>query len=245
LEMDGSVIQKFSNYAKPDRLNPSSTQKLEVTEGGNRFIWNMRYPGYQEFEGMVFYSSPNIGPKAIPGNYKARLTMNGNSSEQTFSIVKDPRIDLSQKDFQHQFDFLMKVREQVSRANNAIINIRSIKKDLAYLKEKTKDNPEIQKMAKDFETELSIIENNIHMTKNQSRQDPLNYGIRINNRLAFLMVDSQRGDQKPTQQAQEFFVEVTKELDKEINDLNTLVEKQATLINEKVEENQIKLISTE
>ena len=60
-----------------------------------------------------------------------------------------------------------------------------------------------------------------------------------------MMVDSQRGDQKPTKQAQEFFVEVTKELDKEINDLNTLVEKQATLINEKVEENQIKLISTE
>jgi hypothetical protein len=100
-------------------------------------------------------------------------------------------------------------------------------------------------MAKDFETALSVIENNIHMTKNQSRQDPLNYGIRINNRLAFLMVDSQRGDQRPTKQAKEFFVEVTKELDKEINDLNALVQKQATLINQKVDENQIKMISTQ
>lgn len=245
LETDGSVIQSFSNHAEPDKLDPTSTQKLEVSEGGNRFIWNMRYPGYQEFKGMVFYSSPNMGPKAVPGNYKARLTVNGNSVEQTFTIVKDPRVKLSQQDFQDQFDFVMKVRDQVGRANNAIINIRNIKKDLAYLKEKTKDNAEIQKMAKDFETELSVIENNIHMTKNQSRQDPLNYGIRINNRLAFLMVDSQRGDQKPTKQAQEFFVEVTKELNKEINDLNALVEKQATLINQKVDENQIKMISTE
>ena len=245
LEMDGSVIQRFSNHAKPDRLDPTSTQKLEVSEGGNRFIWNMRYPGYQEFKGMVFYSSPNIGPKAVPGNYKARLTVNGDSMEQTFNIVKDPRIALSQNDFQEQFDFVMQVRDQVSRANKAIINIRNIKKDLEYLKEKTKDNPEIQKMAKDFETALSVIENNIHMTKNQSRQDPLNYGIRINNRLAFLMVDSQRGDQRPTKQAQEFFVEVTKELDKEINDLNALVQKQATLINQKVDENQIKMISTQ
>tara|TARA_R110002050_G_scaffold284661_1_gene433967 strand:- start:160 stop:720 length:561 start_codon:yes stop_codon:yes gene_type:complete len=186
-----------------------------------------------------------MGPKAVPGNYKARLTVNGNFVEQTFTIVKDPRIPLSQKDFQDQFDFVMKVRDQVSRANNAIINIRNIKKDLTYLREKTKGNAEIQKMAKDFETELSVIENNIHMTKNQSRQDPLNYGIRINNRLAFLMVDSQRGDQKPTKQAQEFFVEVTKELNKEINDLNALVEKQATLINQKVDQNQIKMISTE
>ena len=237
--------QSFSNHAQPDKLDPTSIQKLEVAEGGNRFIWNMRYPGYQEFKGMVFYSSPNMGPKAVPGNYKARLTVNGNFVEQTFTIVKDPRIPLSQKDFQDQFDFVMKVRDQVSRANNAIINIRNIKKDLTYLREKTKGNAEIQKMAKDFETELSVIENNIHMTKNQSRQDPLNYGIRINNRLAFLMVDSQRGDQKPTKQAQEFFVEVTKELNKEINDLNALVEKQATLINQKVDQNQIKMISTE
>lgn len=116
---------------------------------------------------------------------------------------------------------------------------------MAYLKEKTKNDPEIQKLAKDFESALSVIENNIHMTKNQSRQDPLNYGIRINNRLAFLLADSQRGDQSPTKQAQEFFVEVTKELDKEINDLNTLVEEQANLINQKIDQNKIKMISTQ
>ncbi len=245
LEMDGSVIQSFSNKAKPIKLDPSSTQKLKVKSGGNRFVWNTRYPGFKEFEGMVYYSSPNVGPKAVPGNYKVRLTVNGSSTEETFSIVKDPRIEMSQSDYQAQFDFLIKVRDQVTRANSAIINIRNIKKDLAYLKEKTKGNAEIQKMADEFETELSVIENNIHMTKNQSRQDPLNFGIRINNRIAFLLADSQRGDQKPTKQAQEFFVEVTKELDKEINALNTLVKEKAGMINEKVEENQIKMISTQ
>ncbi|WP_127018569.1 WD40/YVTN/BNR-like repeat-containing protein [Flagellimonas beolgyonensis] len=243
LEMDGTVIRSFSNTAMPDKLNPASTQKLEVTKGGNRMVWNMRYPGFQEFEGMVFYSSPNVGPKAVPGNYKVRLTYNGQSMEQEFSIVKDPRIPNTQKDFQDQFDFLMAVRDQVTRANNAIINIRNIKKDLDYLKAKTKDNPELQKMATDFETELSVIENNIHMTKNQSRQDPLNYGIRINNRIAFLLADSQRGDQRPTQQAKAFFAEVTKELDTEISALNRLIQERATAINNKADENHIKMIS--
>ncbi|MEO2050841.1 MAG: glycosyl hydrolase [Allomuricauda sp.] len=243
LEMDGTVIRSFSNTAKPDKLNPASAQKLEVTKGGNRMVWNMRYPGFQEFEGMVFYSSPNVGPKAVPGNYKVRLTYNGQSMEQEFSIVKDPRLPNSQQDFQDQFDFLIAVRDQVTRANNAIINIRNIKKDLDYLKAKTKDNPELQKMATDFETELSVIENNIHMTKNQSRQDPLNYGIRINNRIAFLLADSQRGDQRPTQQAKAFFAEVTKELDTEISALNRLIQERATAINNKADENHIKMIS--
>lgn len=245
LEMDGTLIRSYANTASPDKMKPSSTQKLEVKKGGNRMVWNMRYPGYEEFKGMIFYSSPNVGPKVVPRDYKVRLTYNGNTMEQTFSIEKDPRIPLTQDDFQQQFDFLMAVRDQVTRANKAIINIRDIKKDLAYLKEKTTDNTEIKNLVDAFESELSVIENNIHMTKNQSSQDPLNFGIRINNRLAFLLADSQRGDQRPTKQAEEFFGEVTKELDVQVNALNTLVKKQATAINEKAEENHIKMISME
>ena len=83
------------------------------------------------------------------------------------------------------------------------------------------------------------------MTKNQSRQDPLNYGIRINNRLAFLMADSQRGDYPPTQQAQQFFKEVTQELNKQISTLSSLVQKQTKIINEKVDTDEIKMITSE
>ena len=245
MELDGTLIQNFATNAKIDRLNPAASKPLQVTSGGNRLIWDMRYPGFKAFEGMIFYSSPNIGPKAVPGTYKVRLTVNGKSQEQDFEIVKDPRLPNTQNDYDGQFEFLTKVRNEVSRANEAIIKIRNIQKDLKYLKEKTKENAELQELISNYEKELSVIENNIHMTKNQSRQDPLNYGIRINNRLAFLMADSQRGDYPPTQQAQEFFKEVTQELNKEINALNSLVETQTQKINEKVKKEDIKMISSE
>lgn len=243
LEPNGKLIQRFSNHAKPDKLDPTSTQKLKVSTGGNRLIWNMRYPGFQEFEGMVFYSSPNVGPKAVPGEYKVRLTYNDNSMEETFTIVKDPRLPNTQADYEDQFKFLTEVRDQVSRANNAIAKIRKVKKDLTYLKGKTVKKQGLQKLIAEFEKKLSVIENNIHMTKNQSRQDPLNYGIRINNRLAFLMADSQRGDYPPTEQAKAFFKEVTQELNVEINSLNKLLEKHIETLNNSVNENQIKMIS--
>ena len=245
MELDGTLIQNFATNAKTDRLDPAASKPLKVTSGGNRLIWDMRYPGFKAFEGMIFYSSPNIGPKAVPGTYKVRLTVNGKSQEQEFEIVKDPRLPNTQNDYDGQFEFLTKVRNEVSRANEAIIKIRNIQKDLKYLKEKTKENAELQELISNYEKELSVIENNIHMTKNQSRQDPLNYGIRINNRLAFLMADSQRGDYPPTQQAQEFFKEVTQELNKEINALNSLVETQTQKINEKVKKEDIKMISSE
>ena len=243
LEMDGTLIQRFSSVAKEDKLNPASDRPLKVKSGGNQLIWNMRYSGYKAFKGMVFYSSPNIGPKAIPGDYKVRMNYNGQVSEQVFTIVKDPRLPNSDSDYQKQFDFLMEVRDEVSRANSAIIDIRTVKKDLAYLKGKSGLKPGLKDMITEFESKLDVIENNIHMTKNQSRQDPLNYGIRINNRLAFLMTDSQRGDYPPTDQAQQFLVEVTKELDAEILALKQLMDSHISKINGQISESEMKIIS--
>ncbi|WP_435625240.1 WD40/YVTN/BNR-like repeat-containing protein [Flagellimonas sp.] len=244
LETDGTLIQRFSNVAKEDKLNPAADKPLKVQSGGNRLIWDMRYPGYKAFKGMVFYSSPNLGPKAVPGDYRVRMNYNGQTSEQVLTIVKDPRMPNSKDDYQKQFDFLMKVRDEVSKANAAIIDIRTVKKDLKYLKGKSGLKPGLKEMIADFESKLDVIENNIHMTKNQSRQDPLNYGIRINNRLAFLMTDSQRGDYPPTDQSQQFFVEVTKELDTEITALKQLMDGHISKINGQISESEMKMIST-
>jgi photosystem II stability/assembly factor-like uncharacterized protein len=243
LDAKGALIQKYKTTSKADKNDPSATKPLTVVTGGNRFIWDLRYPGFKSFEGMVLYSSPNIGPKAVPGNYKVRLTYNGIASEKEFTIVKDPRLSNTVTDFKNQFDFLIKVRDQVSRANQAIIDIRSVKKDLSYIREKVSGNEELNKIVNEFESALNTVENKIHMTKNQSRQDPLNYGIRINNRLAFLLADSQRGDYPPTDQALAFFQVIKKELDFEINMLNELFEKNINMINNMVLENQIKMIS--
>mgnify|MGYP001794216138 CR=1 FL=1 len=243
LEMDGSLIQRFSNVAKANKLDPSADKPLKVKSGGNRLIWNMRYPGFKTFKGMVFYSSPNRGPKAVLGDYKVRMSYNGQVSEETLTIVKDPRMPNTNEDYQKQFDFLMAVRDQVSRANTAITDIRTVKSDLDYLKGKKTVKKEMKDMISEFESKLDVIENNIHMTKNQSRQDPLNYGIRINNRLAFLMADSQRGDYPPTDQAQEFFTEVTKELDVEVSALSRLMDDYVSKINGKVSENGMDMIS--
>jgi len=243
LQKDGTLIQRFSNVAKADKLDPEADKPLKVKSGGNQLIWNMRYPGYKTFKGMVFYSSPNVGPKAVPGDYIVRMTYNGQTTEETLTLIKDPRLPNSDEDYRQQFEFLMDVRDQVSVANTAIIDIRTIKKDLEYLKGKKSLNQETKEMITEFESKLDVVENNIHMTKNQSYQDPLNYGIRINNRLAFLMTDSQRGDYPPTQQAKEFFVEVTKELDVEIRALNRLTEDYISKINTAVTNSDTEMIS--
>ena len=238
-EMDGTLIQTFSNKNKEDG-------KLKVQKGGNRFIWNTRYPGFKEFPGMVLYSSPNRGPKAPPGKYKAILKKGDESVEQIFEILGDPRLKNTPEDYQNQFDYLIQVRDEVTKAHQAILDIRSLKKDITYIKEKIKGKSSIEELSdllNNLNSEMGVVENNIHMTKNQSRQDPLNYGIRINNRLAFLMADQQRGDFPPTDQAHQFFTEVKQELSDELVALDELLETELPKINEAAKPFGMRIIS--
>ena len=268
LNMDGSIIRSFTNnqdkysqagnddksvmVGNPVLSNPNdidsalssdNIESLSPRNGGNRLIWDMRYPGFKSFEGMVLYSSPNVGPKVTPGKYNIKMTYNNLVFQEEFEIVKDPRVKISQADYQNQLEFLIDVRDEVSKANQQIIDIRSIKNNMNFILDKTKDNNELKEMINKYLDDISVVENNIHMTKNQSRQDPLNFGIRINNRIAFLLADSQRGDYPPTDQSKEFFSQVREELNIEINNLNALIEKHSQKIEDYLMKNKIELIS--
>tara|TARA_Y100000996_G_scaffold233061_1_gene183378 strand:- start:1647 stop:2378 length:732 start_codon:yes stop_codon:yes gene_type:complete len=224
-------------------LSSDNLESLSPKNGGNRLIWDMRYPGFKSFEGMVLYSSPNVGPKVIPGKYNIKMTYNDLTFREEFEIVKDPRVKISQADYQDQLEFLIDVRDEVSKANQQIIDIRSIKNNMSFILDKTKDNFELKEMINKYLDDISVIENNIHMTKNQSRQDPLNFGIRINNRIAFLLADSQRGDYPPTDQSKEFFNQVKEELNTEIINLRASIESHSKKIEDYIKKNKIELIS--
>jgi len=224
-------------------LSGNNIKSLSPKSGGNKLIWDMRYPGFKSFDGMILYSSPNVGPKAVPGTYKVRLTYNDKVMSQDFEIIKDPRLSNTQNDYLEQFNFLISVRDQVSISNQSIIDIRKIKKDLQYIIDKSSDNKQLTSLINEFSNKLSVIENKIHMTKNQSKQDPLNYGIRINNRLAFLLADSQRGDFPPTDQSIEFFNVIKEELNYELASFTKLLNTYVGQINNMIEDNNIKFIS--
>ena len=48
---------------------------------------------------------------------------------------------------------------------------------------------------------MTAIEEALYQTQNQSRQDPLNYPIRLNNKLSSLFQTVAMGDARPTEQA--------------------------------------------
>ncbi len=65
--------------------------------------------------------------------------------------------------------------------------------------------------SEDIIKQLSDIEEALYQVKNQSGQDPLNFPIKLNNRLASLRRSVENGDAKPTDGAYKVFEELSKE----------------------------------
>jgi len=140
----------------------------------------------------------------------------------------------------------MDIRDKLSEAHQAVIDIRAMQEDLDYLKKKLKsykNTEEIVTLIDALDEEMTIIENNIHETRNEARQDPLNFGIKLNNRLAYLASHESSGDYRPTDQGVAYKEEVSAQIDAQLSDLSVLWNEKLPHINTSIREANIEFIA--
>jgi photosystem II stability/assembly factor-like uncharacterized protein len=240
-EANGTLIKKFAS--KPDKK--VKEEALKVKPGMNKFVWNMRYADAEGFDGLILWAGSLTGPKAIPGMYKAKLTANGQVSEAEFEIVKDPRTSGTESDIKEQFDFSITVREKLSEANKAVKRIRTAREQINKVIEpmKGKDEfKEVNEMAKSVLDEMRLIEEALYQTKNKSNQDPLNYPIRLNNKLAALAGEVDGSDFKPTQQVKEVYKEISGRMEEQLKNLDKVFKEKLQRLNDSVKKKEISAI---
>ncbi len=210
MQENGDTIKLFSNiYNKPDALKgaPPRLGALDNLKAGtNNFVWNMRYPDAEKFDGMVLWSYDLTGPKAVPGKYKVTLSAAGKTEIENFEIIADPRSGTKQADFVQQFDFVQSVGAKLTEMHQAIREIRNVR---GQIKAITADIPKgeqykpITTLAARIDSLMTGVEEAMYQTKNRSAQDPLNFPVRLNDKFANLMGLNAGGDFPPTQQSLE------------------------------------------
>lgn len=208
--MAGDTLASFSNTAK------EKTKKLKVKKGGNTHVWDTRGKGAERLKGMILWWANLNGAKAVPGDYKVHLNVNGSSSSQTFTIIPDPRAEVSVADMQKQYDFVKDINATVDRAHQSIKKIRKINAQLEAFMKQYKDNEQTKDLvakAKKMKADLGTVEKALYQTKNRSNQDPLNFPIRLTNKLGHLNSLVTLDDFPPTDQD----VAVKNELTTKIN----------------------------
>ncbi|MDE2716276.1 MAG: hypothetical protein OXI33_04565, partial [Chloroflexota bacterium] len=113
-------------------------------------------------------------------------------------VVPHPWItDVTVEDLQAQYEFGVRIRDQVDAANSAVIAIRDVKAQLDERLAAADDDETLIAAAERLRTAASAVEGEIYQVRNRSNQDPLNFPIKVNNRLANLLSMSERGDGRP------------------------------------------------
>ena len=219
--------------------------QIKLHKGSGILSWNLQYESARTFPGMINFWASMSGPKALPGNYSAVLEIGGKEFTTSFTIKNDPLSEADLKDLKEQFDFVTTLRDKLTDIHVTIIKIRQINSKMdkinKQLKENEDDNKEMIELAKKIQTELTNIEKALYQTQNQSAQDPLNFPIRLNNKIGHLN-SLQYGDYPPTKQAIEVRNELFSQTDEELAKFNTIIQKDIEQFNNMFSEKKMKAI---
>jgi photosystem II stability/assembly factor-like uncharacterized protein len=257
LDSAGKSIRKFTAKAKADGAAAAAPAQppgeggffggggappVPTDAGLNRFVWDTRYPDAVRFPGMILWSGETRGPKLAPGNYQVKLTVEGKSYTQPFEIKADPRLTTTPADYAKQFELNLKIRDKLSETHNAIIQIRDVRKQVEDLLKRVGGQPNF-KVVNDAGTalnkNLTAIEEQLYQTKNQSNQDPLNFPIRLNNKLAALGGVVASAETAPTAQSYAVYDEVVTQIDAQLQKLAQLMRTDVPAFNQLVRDQNI------
>ena len=254
LDASGRLVRTFANTDRELRAkNLTKEEKakakrelMPTKKGLNRYVWDLTYPDASRFEGLVLWAGGTQGPKALPGTYTARLTVQGQTQETTLTVLPDPRSTAAPEDRQAQFDFLRDVQMKLTETHDAIRDIRSLRGQLRAIAAPLKG----QENAKDvvdaagtIEKKMTQIEELLYQTKNKSGQDPLNFPIQLNNKLAALAGQAGTGDFRPTAQAVAFKQEVIERINQQLGQLKLIKEQDLPALNKLIRDKNVDAIA--
>jgi photosystem II stability/assembly factor-like uncharacterized protein len=256
LNATGEVVREFSGRAqeKPGGRGaaqprwgsvPSTTpppvrvNRVGTTVGLHRFDWDLRQRGATDFPGMIFWAAGTQGPLSPPGTYRVRLTVDGKELTETFTVRRAANLaQVSDGDLQAQYELASAIRDRTSEANEAVARIRDVKRQIEERVKQTKDRG-VRGAADTLTARLSAVEEAIYQVRLEARQDPLNYPIRLNNKIAALLGQVDGADAPPTDQQREIFAELSAELDAELAKLRDALGSGLTEVNRLLEREKL------
>ncbi len=186
--------------------------------GLDTFMWDGRAEGARTFPGMILWGATTNGPLVPPGRYSVRLTADGKTVSQPITVVRHPLHEATDADLAAQYALAIRIRDKVTEANDAVIQIRDLKKQVDDRLGKTPD-AQVHTTGDKLKTDAGGVEKQVYQVRNAAGEDPLNFPIKTNNRLASLLRVVTSGDGPPIAAAEPIFNDLIKELAGETTEL--------------------------
>jgi hypothetical protein len=199
--------------------------KVPTEAGLNRFVWDMEWPAASSFPGLVMWTGDPVYATAVPGTYQVRLTAAGQTLTQPFEIRKDPRSTATQEDLEAQYQFVSEARDKLTETHDAVRRIRDVRGQLQQIEKRLAKDEAMKPVvdaAKDLDKKMTAVEEALYQTRNHASEDPLNFPIRLDDKLNGVATSAALGDHRPTAQAVQVKRELTAAIDAELAKLRDI-----------------------
>jgi hypothetical protein len=101
---------------------------LSTDPGVHVATWDLAWEGARKIrQGKIDTGDPSQGPRAVPGSYTVRLTVDGKTLTTPLEVVADPRGSLPQADLEAQLAFGLRVRDDISKLTGLVDQLRSVR----------------------------------------------------------------------------------------------------------------------
>lgn len=245
LDGNGEAIRSFAVETEDVKAKSKKGMgTINAATGMNLFTWNYRHEGPTKVPGAVAWPGHPPGPRVVPGTYTVELQSGDAVQTATIELLPDPRYDTTGDDYAAQAALLMEIHESLDSAHEAVNNIRKVRTQIKTAMDRAGDAglaEDLKEDAKSLREALKEIEEAIIQTKSKSSQDPLNFPIRLNDKIGALAYTVD-GDHPPTKQSREVFEYLDSRLQAQLERLATVMDEQIPAFNAKVLELRVPAI---
>ncbi len=181
----GNLVRKLSSES-PDATKQlplpvaerwfEKPETLVKTPGMHRFVWDLKWEssGGSVADEDAWFNNPS-GPKAAPGTYQVRLTVDGQVREQALHVKIDPRSSATSRELAQQQQLGRQIFAETVEPRVALAEIDSAKRQLADIEAKL--GPENQRIKSEVTDAQSAIDG--LLTNKDAPSEEQNLGLQI------------------------------------------------------------------
>jgi photosystem II stability/assembly factor-like uncharacterized protein len=210
LDAEGAVVRSFTSEGE-------EKPRVPVRPGANRFVWNLRYdrPVRLENGDKLKQADPEAeereaaaSPRALPGTYQVQLAVGDTTLTESFVVLRDPRLTISDADLEAQFTLKRAIRDRLNEVNEAINQIRRMRRQVEAWEERAKSgdgHEALTAAAASLKESLADAEGDLI---NLDADKPRAGIAKLREKLMTLSGMIDESDDAPTQGAQEVFAQI-------------------------------------
>lgn len=144
IDTNRNLMRSFSSGIREQKRPPMpiadrwfpQPQRIETSTGMHRFVWDLRWSNADEENDYGALRAP----RAVPGTYEVRLTVDGKTVSQPLAITMDPRCPATNQELERQLELGLKIYAEARESRRILAEVNSVQKQLSDLEPRLKEH---------------------------------------------------------------------------------------------------------